>query len=162
MIERDVANNPWVQAFSANLRLFRKKSGLSQVDFAKRLGTNQSSLSKLELGKYAPTLWQIYRISQRLKVSPAILFGRAEGKPLPKTYEKFRKTFSERLKAAREERDWTQTELAEAINTHQPTYSDIESAVVIRGKSKLSSPDLETIRHIATALKIDGLSLFLD
>lgn len=163
MIARDVSNNPWVQAFGANLRLFRKKLGLNQTDFAAKLGIKQVSLSKLELGRSAPTLWQVYRVASRLKVSPAILFGRASGAPLPKTYEIFRKKFSRKLKAARLDRDFSQTELAEAIGTHQPTYSDVEKAVVVRGNaSKLSSPDLETIRHIALALKIDGLSLFLD
>ena len=163
MIERDVPNNPWVQAFGANLRLFRKKLGLNQTDFAKKLGIKQNSMSKMEKGIYAPTLWHIYRVASRLKISPAILFGRAEGKPLPSSYGAFRRRFSKRLKAARLERDWSQTRIAEAINTHQPTYSDIEAAVVVRGnEAKLSSPDIETIRHIAGALRIDGLSLFLD
>lgn len=163
MIKRDTANNPWVQSFGANLRLVRKKSGLNQIDFAKKIGSNQTGLSKLERGGYAPTLWQIYRIASRLKVSPAVLFGRPNGNLAPNTYDEFRLNFSRRLKAARKDRDVNQTEIAEAIGTHQPTYSDIEKAVPIReNQSRVSSPDIETIWHIARALKIDGLSLFLD
>lgn len=163
MIKRDIASNPWIQAFGASVRLFRLKSGKNQTDFAKQLGIKQSSLSRLELGRYAPTLFQVYRIASRLKVSPAVLFGRATGKPLPKSYQAFRRQFSHRLKAARLERGFSQRDLAEAIGTHQPTYSDVESVVVVRGNAaKLSSPDLETIRNLAQALKIDGLALFLD
>lgn len=163
MIERDLANNHWAQAFGACLRLLRKKAGMSQEQFAKKIGIKQTSLSKFERCAFAPTLWTIYRVSSRLKLPPAVLFGRETGEPLPKSYEAFRRRFSRRLKKARMERDLSQKELAEMINTHQPTYSDIENAVTVRDKpEKLSSPDLETIRHIAAALRVDPLSLFLD
>ena len=137
--------------------------GLNQTDFAKLIGIKQNSMSKLETGHYAPTLHNIYRIARKLKVSPDNLFGRKTEKTLPSSYEAFRRRFSRNLKKARMDRDLTQVEMAEKVGTKQPTYNRVERVTTIRDNpSRLASPDLETIRIYAAALKVDPLSLFLD
>lgn len=163
MMNRDLESNLMIQMLSANIRLLRRKMGLNQTDFAKLIGIKQNSMSKLERGHYAPTLHNIYRIARRLKVSPDNLFGRKVSNPLPSSYEAFRRRFSRNLKKARMERDLTQMEMADRVGTKQPTYNRVERGTIIRDNpSRLASPDLETIRIYAAALKVDPLSLFLD
>lgn len=163
MIERNIAENLMIQTLAANIRLMRKKVGLNQTDFAKKIGCKQVSLSKLELGKYAPTLFFIYQVAKKLKISPDALFGRSTNKPLPSKYVIWRKRFSENLIEARNQRGLTQVQISEMVGQKQPTYARIEKPVGIRDNPhRLSSPDLETIRHIALSLKVDPLSLFLD
>lgn len=163
MIERNIKENQLILNLAANLRLHRMSLGLNQTDFGKLLGISQRSISKLELGNYAPTLAQIYKLSKKLKVPVSALFGFKRNDPPPGTFKQFRQRFSERLKAAREARDLTQKELAELVEIKQPTYNRIEKC----GKSpknpdRVLSPDLETIRHIARALKIEPTALLFD
>lgn len=163
MMNRNLESNLMIQMLGANIRLIRKKMGLNQTDFAKLVGIKQNSLSKLERGFYAPTLHNIYRLARGLKVSPDNLFGRKTTNPLPKSYAAFRRRFSDNLKKARTDRDLTQLEMAELCGTKQPTYNKVERGIMVReNPSRLSSPDLETIRIYAAALKVDPLSLFLD
>lgn len=163
MIERNIAENVMIQTLAANIRLMRKKSGLNQTDFSKKMGCKQNALSRLERGTYAPTLHFVYMLAKKLKVSPDNLFGRVVEKPLPKTYAIWRKRFAENLRAARQQRGLSQTQVAEAVGTKQPTYCRLEAPIKIRDNpTRLASPDIETIRRISIVLRVDPLSLFLD
>ena len=55
------------------LRMF--EMGLSQSALAALLDLNQSKISEIITGKSEPTLKQARRISQELKISPAIVLG---------------------------------------------------------------------------------------
>ena len=163
MIARNVRENQLVQNLGANLRLHRVKLGLNQTDFGKLMSIGQNAISRMELGTYAPTLHQIYRLSKGLKVPVSALFGFKLNDEVPKSFKAFRLRFSERLRAAREARDLTQVELSELVQMKQPTYSKIETgAKSPHNPDKILSPDLETIRHIARALKIEPTALLFD
>lgn len=53
-------------AISEYLINYRKKNNLTQKELAKKLGKNQTMISKLESGDYNPTLKQIYNLSRTL------------------------------------------------------------------------------------------------
>lgn len=50
------------------IREVRKRAGLTQEELAARSGLTQSHLSRLELGKYVPTLTTLERLARALKV----------------------------------------------------------------------------------------------
>lgn len=59
-----------------NLRLLRKKHGLTQVQLAEILNISQSTLWGYETGKHEPDNTTLQKISNYFKVSIDYLFGR--------------------------------------------------------------------------------------
>jgi transcriptional regulator with XRE-family HTH domain len=51
---------------------------MTQVEFAKMLGTHQASLSQIELGIRGVSLQQVVRLARALRVSPDKLLGVAK------------------------------------------------------------------------------------
>ncbi|MDU4454344.1 MAG: helix-turn-helix transcriptional regulator [Streptococcus mitis] len=64
--------------FAERLKELRKKSYLTQVELAKRLGIGQSSYADWERGKKKPTQENLVKISQVLGVSIDYLVGSSE------------------------------------------------------------------------------------
>ena len=54
---------------SERIRFLRKKKGLNQGELAEAIGINPSHLSRLENGKYQPSVDALQRIAQALEVS---------------------------------------------------------------------------------------------
>ena len=61
------------------MRALRVERGLSQVELAKLVGTHQTALSQIEVGRRGVSLQQIVRLSHALKVTPDRIL--AEGHP---------------------------------------------------------------------------------
>ena len=163
MIPRDSENNPLLQSIAANLRLHRARLGLNQTEFGKLIKMSQTGVSKMEKASYAPTLYQIYRICRGLNISVAALLGVRSSAPAPKSYKDFRVKFSRRLRDARESRELTQLELSEKVGMKQPTYNKIEKCAKSRfNPDRILAPDLETITHIARAMKMEPVALLID
>lgn len=57
-------------AIAANLRLQRKKAGLTQVELAEKLGVSIATLRRWESGETAPTGTRIMELANLLKISP--------------------------------------------------------------------------------------------
>lgn len=62
--------------FASNLRAYRAKADLSQVELAKRVGVNKDSVGNWEDGKYMPSLGIAVRVANTLGVSLDQLVGR--------------------------------------------------------------------------------------
>ena len=56
-------------AFANNLRYYREKSGLTQMELAEKLGYTSKSVSKWESGNGLPTLPVMTQIAQLFSVS---------------------------------------------------------------------------------------------
>ena len=57
----------------------RRAAGLTQAELAERIGTKQSSISKIESGKVVPTLPVLDRIARALGAPIVITVGEARG-----------------------------------------------------------------------------------
>ena len=57
--------DPWVETVQALIEL-RKKEALTQRELAKKLGTTQSAISRLESGSYNPSFKFLSRLAQAL------------------------------------------------------------------------------------------------
>ncbi|MDR4995780.1 helix-turn-helix transcriptional regulator [Bacillus altitudinis] len=53
----------------------RKESGLSQEDFAEKMGFTGSYISRLENGKVSPTFKSLVQISEHVGIKAKLFFG---------------------------------------------------------------------------------------
>ncbi len=60
------------------LAALRELNGLSQEQFAARLGTPKQQVSRWEVGKYKPSLDSLLKISNLFNVSPSYFFACSE------------------------------------------------------------------------------------
>lgn len=64
-------------AFGRELRVERRRAGLSQERLALEAGINRNTIGKIERGAMTPTLDLILRIAEQLEVDAAELVARA-------------------------------------------------------------------------------------
>lgn len=65
---------PSREVFINNLKFFRKKCGLRQLDLALEIGKSSNYINSVENGKYFPSPETIDKISAVLKIHPSELF----------------------------------------------------------------------------------------
>jgi transcriptional regulator with XRE-family HTH domain len=61
------------------VRAARKKAGISQVELARRAGTTQPAIARLEGGRIAPTVLSLDRIARALETELVIDFEPTRG-----------------------------------------------------------------------------------
>lgn len=71
-IEEILEQEEILYAISENLVIYRKNNNLSQKELAQRLNVNQTMISKLESGKYNPTILKVHELSRKLENSSNI------------------------------------------------------------------------------------------
>ena len=69
------AKNENCQRFGKRVRRLREELGLSQEEFADRVGIHRTYIGGIERGERNPTLSTIYRIAQGLKIEASRLLG---------------------------------------------------------------------------------------
>ncbi len=57
-------------SLSLNIRMLRKKAGLTQIELAEKLGVSIATLRRWEAGETAPTGTRIIELAERLGTSP--------------------------------------------------------------------------------------------
>jgi transcriptional regulator with XRE-family HTH domain len=62
------------QIFIKNLKKFRKKRGLSQMQLAEYCGISSVYVSEIEIGKKFPSVGVMEKIATTLKIEPYLLF----------------------------------------------------------------------------------------
>lgn len=60
------------------IRTLREQRGLSQREFAIRLGTTQSAIARLESGSITPSLSTLQRVADALSVKLVVTFAQAD------------------------------------------------------------------------------------
>jgi transcriptional regulator with XRE-family HTH domain len=76
------------QTFIKNLKDFRKKEGLSQMQLAEYCGISPGYIAEIEIGKKFPSIGVIEKIAHILKVEPHLLFKSRTKNSLAETAEK--------------------------------------------------------------------------
>jgi transcriptional regulator with XRE-family HTH domain len=100
---------------SQRIRFLRKKKGLNQGDLAETIGINPSHLSRLENGKYQPSVDALQKIAQALEVSVDFLLSNDDGEELEVKIEN--KSLSERLRLIGTLEDADQQALIQVIDS---------------------------------------------
>jgi transcriptional regulator with XRE-family HTH domain len=67
------------EIFILNLKIFRKREGLSQMKLAELCDTASSYIGEIEIGKKFPSLKMIEKISAALRIEPYNLFVNRTG-----------------------------------------------------------------------------------
>ena len=57
-------------SLSLNIRMLRKKAGLTQIELAEKIGVSIATLRRWEAGETAPTGTRIIELAERLGTSP--------------------------------------------------------------------------------------------
>ncbi len=63
------------------LRALRTERGLTQTDLARLVGSHQTALSQIEVGRRGVSLHQVLKLAQVLKVTPDEILGKAAQTP---------------------------------------------------------------------------------
>ena len=62
-----------------NLRIARRRAGLTQDELAERMGNDQSGISAWESGRYLPRVESIVRLAEVLEIDPGELLRETQG-----------------------------------------------------------------------------------
>jgi transcriptional regulator with XRE-family HTH domain len=65
--------------FGWNLRLARKRAGLSQRELARRIGRDQRRIADWERGRCRPYIDALVRLSEALDIDPGVLLRETKG-----------------------------------------------------------------------------------
>ena len=67
------------ERFGWNLRVARRRVGLTQQDLADRMGNDQSGISAWESGRYLPRVGSVVRLAEALEIEPGELLRETKG-----------------------------------------------------------------------------------
>ncbi|MBQ6113466.1 MAG: helix-turn-helix domain-containing protein [Synergistaceae bacterium] len=70
-------------SISGNLRILRKKAGLTQIELAERLGVSIATLRRWEAGETAPSGTRIIELANLLEISPNDIVSDKENSSKP-------------------------------------------------------------------------------
>lgn len=162
----------------ARIKQFRKLAGLKQAQLAEACGLEVNTISRYETGASAPSIEQLIRLSEALKISPiAILspmsepdagagtdafsytkdlscspsslsLGNEQSSSVATIYKQY---IGEKIKSLRIEKGFSQSMLAHAAGLGPTTISRYETAT--------NAPDIEHLLSIATALGVSPIAL---
>jgi len=62
------------QFLGSQLRVFRDRRGLSQIDLADRINVSKETIGKIERGAAAPSFRTLDKLCRELRISPSKLF----------------------------------------------------------------------------------------
>lgn len=91
--------------FGANLKAYRKVSGLTQSQLAETVDKSIDLISQIERGTSSPSFETIEDLSKALNISPQDLFN-GSGLVSGKNASKFAKLQSELAKLSEQDLDW--------------------------------------------------------
>jgi len=142
-------------AFSPDeIKDLRKALGLTQMKFAKKLGTNQIRISRWEKGKESPSEFyqkKLYRLKSKIEEAEKYIVSSpkpvpTQGSNLYQSKENIAWT-PEAIQNLRRLLGWTQDKLATALLTNQPIVAQWEA-----GKYRPSEEHQNQLDFLATQL----------
>lgn len=112
---------------SERLLDIRDEANLKQEDMATILKVSQSNYSRWENGKELIPLNKLNLLCNHFKVSMDYVIGISRNSKCQETYDFKKEVIGKNLKKLREDKNMTQQELANFLNTTQSTISAYES-----------------------------------
>ncbi len=61
------------EKLAKNLKMYRKKAGISQIELCVQINVTEEYISKIERGIRTPSLKRLYKIAEALKIEPYLL-----------------------------------------------------------------------------------------
>lgn len=141
----------------------RRKLGVTQVELAKRMGSTQPAMARLEKGEMKPNLRTLARYGEAIGQRVQVAFGKAGNKAgahsvgasegrqdpidrctidaVPETLSQLRRTLG-----------ITQSQVATAMETSQPVIARLESGEAV--------PNLRTLERYCEALGVEAMISF--
>lgn len=119
-----------------NLKLIREGLGYSQTDVAAKLGITRQGYNHYETGKRIPPLDIMENLCSIFNVDMNALTDSTDLQAWTN-----RSNFAERLKMLRENKNVSQTQIADFLKISKQTYNNYERAI--------REPDFETIKKLA-------------
>lgn len=110
-------------------RDLRKEKSLTQMELAKILNIDQTTVSKWEVGKAIPDYDTLQRLADFYNVSVDYLLGRENKHFVSPTFEQ--NTALTRLKELRESKNLTQAKLAEILGVGRTTITMYEKGAIV-------------------------------
>jgi transcriptional regulator with XRE-family HTH domain len=120
------------KTFGQQLREVRTRLGLSQMQLAKRLNVDPSSVAYMELRDTRPQFKTVQRYADALGVDVSVF-----GIELPAQ----EMTFGKRVRAYRLQRNWSQWDLAKKLGVGQGSINNLEV--------QNHEPQMKTVRKLA-------------
>lgn len=78
-MEAGITFSTVAERFGWNLRIARRKAGLSQRELAERMGQSQRRVVEWESGKLCPRIGSIVRLAEALEIDPGVLLRETRG-----------------------------------------------------------------------------------
>lgn len=124
----------------------RKRKKLTQRELAERLGLATGTIQQYELNKREPKQEQVKRIAEALDIPWQSLYFEDD-----EQYDEFvRLDYGTKIRRLRENKGWTQDDLAEALNISRSAVADYENSV--------TEPSSDMFKEIARALDVGDWS----
>ena len=137
--------------FAEQLKKLRKKSGLSQKEFAERVGVHMQSVSKWERGVMLPDISALDSIASALSVSVDELLGFPAPVAVASGFFDAQ-AFGKRLAQARRDKEKTQIEIESELG--------FSSGSLSRWESGQFCPDAEQLMLLCEALSVSPQALY--
>lgn len=122
-------NISYNQNMKTIFRDLRKEKSLTQMELAKILNIDQTTVSKWEVGKAIPDYDTLQRLADFYNVSVDYLLGRENKHFVSPTFEQ--NTALIRLKELRESKNLTQAKLAEILGVGRTTITMYEKGAIV-------------------------------
>jgi len=87
------------QIFIQNMKVFRKKEGMSQMKLAEYLNTSPTYIGEIEVGKKFPSMDMIEKIANILKIKPYHFFIDRTEQNSDNTYPKLPKSMKNEIRS---------------------------------------------------------------
>ena len=139
-------NNTQQEKLSEKISQLRSYLKLSQAKFAAPLGLSPTQIARYEKGIFVPSSEIIKKISEEFGVDERLFLDSGITVEEAVTKHDIISEVAMRLKTAREDKGWSQTELAKRIGVPQSTVTRIEAGQRF--------PTKQTATNIASALDV--------
>ena len=72
-MKKNVQRHSDIEKFAKNLKFYRQKAGISQIELCIQINVTEEYVSKIERGIRTPSLKRLFKIAEVLNIEPYLL-----------------------------------------------------------------------------------------